>query len=200
MCYRPGADRPLARTPFAFLVRALPVVVAGSRCGGSCLSPVGPRIGCRVGGTRDIPVEAPFPEGRERFELGFSGWSRVLGVDAVSGTPHCDFADEGGVRVTSWWRRDRLGVTLAGVLLNLGGEVCDKLGSLCQVGPPNGLGKEPWWNARQPGQRTWVSRRERCETPVEDGRHIAYGPRVGSADGCQQVAEWVLSSFGREVD
>ena len=43
-----------------------------------------------------MPVEALFPEGRECFELGFSGWSRVLGIDAVGGPPHCDFANEGG--------------------------------------------------------------------------------------------------------
>ena len=42
----------------------------------------------------DMPVEVLFPEGRERFELGSSGWSRVLGIDAVGGAPHCDFANE----------------------------------------------------------------------------------------------------------
>jgi len=46
----------------------------------SCLSLVGRRICWRIGGTRDMPVEALFPQGRERFELVFSGWSRVLGV------------------------------------------------------------------------------------------------------------------------
>jgi hypothetical protein len=90
-----------------------------------CLSLIGPRIRGRVGGTRDIPVEALFPEGRERFELGSSGWSRVLGIDAVGGTPHCDFADEGGARVASWCSPDWLAVTLAGVVLNLAGEVGD---------------------------------------------------------------------------
>jgi hypothetical protein len=100
-------------------------VVAWTRCGESYASLVGPRICWRVGGTRDIPVEALFPEGRERFELGSSGWARVLGIDAAGGPPHCDFADEGGVRVASRWCPDWLGVTLAGVVLNLGGEVCD---------------------------------------------------------------------------
>ena len=84
-----------ARTPSG-LVRALPVVVPASRCGASCLSLVGSRICWRVGGMRHIAVEALFPEGRERFELGSSGGSWVLGIDAVSGPPHCDFADEGG--------------------------------------------------------------------------------------------------------
>jgi len=38
---------------------------------------------------RDISVEALFPQGRERFDLG---------IDAVGGPPHRDFADERGVR------------------------------------------------------------------------------------------------------
>ena len=35
-----------------------------------CLSFVKPRVAWRFDGTRDMPVEALFPEGRERFELG----------------------------------------------------------------------------------------------------------------------------------
>ena len=134
-----GCGRPV-RTPFGCLVRALAVVVPASKCGVCCLSLVGPRICWRVGGMRDIPVEALFPQGRERFELGSSGWSRVLGIDAVGGPPHCDFADEGGARVASRWSPDWLGVTLAGVVLDLVGEVGDQLGSLCQIGPPDGMG------------------------------------------------------------
>jgi hypothetical protein len=71
----------------------------------------------------DIPVEALFPQGRKCFEWGSSGWSRVLRIDAVGGAPHRDFADEGGARVTSRWCPDWLGVTLAGVVLDLVGEV-----------------------------------------------------------------------------
>ena len=118
-----GRGRP-ARTPFAALVWALPVA-AWTKCGASCLTLVGPRICWLGGGTRDIPVEALFPEGRERFELGSSGWSRVLGIDAVGGAPHCEFAEESGARVSSRWYPDWLGVTLAGVILDLAGEVCD---------------------------------------------------------------------------
>ena len=84
-----------------------------------------------------MPVEALFPEGRERFELASSsGWSRVLWIDAVAGAPHGDFADEGGARVASRRCPDWLGFTLAGVVLDLVGEVGDQLGSLCQVGGP----------------------------------------------------------------
>jgi hypothetical protein len=145
-----------------------------------------------------MPVEALFPQGRERFELGSSGWSRVLGINAVGGPPHCDFANKGGARVVSWCSPDRLAVTLAGVVLDLVGEVGDQLGSLGQIGPPGGLGMQCWWNAREPGQRAWVRRRERWEAPVEDGGHVACSAEVASGGGCQQVAEWMLSGFGRQ--
>src|SRR5215218_5710360 len=104
--------------------RALPVA-AWTKCGASCLSLVGPRICWWGGGTRDIPVEALFPEGRERFELGSSGWARILGIDAVGGPPHCDVTDEGCARVTSRRCPDGLGGILAGVVLDLVGEVGD---------------------------------------------------------------------------
>jgi len=72
-----------------------------------------------------MPVEVLFPEGRERFELASSsGWSRVLGIDAVGGPPHGDFADERGARVSSRCSPDSRAVTLAGVILDLVGEVC----------------------------------------------------------------------------
>ena len=78
------------------LVRGLPVATT---CGLCCLSLIGSRICWRVGGMRDIPVEALFPEGGERLELGSSGWSRALGINAVGGPPYCDFADEGGAQM-----------------------------------------------------------------------------------------------------
>jgi hypothetical protein len=181
------------------LVRALHVVVPATTCGVCCLSPVGSRIGWRVGGTRDMPVEALFPDGRERFELASSsGWSRVLGIDAVGGAPDCDFADEGGPQLSSRWCPRWLGVALAGVVLNLGGEVGDELGSLGQVDPPEGMGMERFWYAREPGQRTWVDGREGREAPVEDGGHVAGSAEVSSGGGCLQVQEGVLLGFGRQ--
>jgi hypothetical protein len=75
---------------------------------------------------RDISVEALFPEGLERFELGSSsGWSRVLGMDAPGGPPYCDLTDKCCTRVGSRCSPDRLGVTLTGVVLDLGCEVGD---------------------------------------------------------------------------
>ena len=54
-----------------------------------------------------------------------------------------------------WWA-----VTLAGVVLDLVGEVGDQLGSLGQIGPPDGLGMERFWYAGEPGQRTWADTRD----------------------------------------
>jgi hypothetical protein len=49
-----------------------------------------------------MPVESLFPEGGGGIKLAASsGWSRVLGIDAVGGPPHRDFADKCGARVTS---------------------------------------------------------------------------------------------------
>ena len=158
VCYRPGADGPLGRGSGFWYGRCRLLKLLGASA--SCLSLVGLCICWRVGGTRDIPVEALLPEGRERFELGSSGWSRVLGIDAVGGAPHCDFADEGGARVTSRCSPDWRAVTLAGVIVDLVGEVGDQVGSLCQVGAPDGMVMERCWNAGKPGQRTWVGRRE----------------------------------------
>src|SRR5215203_4337579 len=110
-----GCHRPV-RTLTGCLVRAQPAVVAATRCGACCLSLVAPCICWRVGGPRDVPVEALFPECRKRFEWGSSGWSRVLGIDAVGGAPHCDFTDEGGARMTSRWCPDWRGVTLASMV------------------------------------------------------------------------------------
>ena len=91
-----------------------------------------------------VPVESLFPEGGCCTELAASScWSRVLGIDAVGGTPHCNFADERQARVTSRRCPGWLASTSAGVILDLVGEVGDKLGSLCQIDSPNGIGMEP---------------------------------------------------------
>jgi hypothetical protein len=148
-----------------------------------------------------MSVEALFPQGGGCIELASSsGWSRVLRIDPVGGPPHCDFANKGGARIASRWCPDWLGVTLAGVILNLAGEVGNQLGPLCQVAPPERMGMERWWNAWEPGQRTWVDRRELWEPPVKDGGHVACGFEVASGGGCQHVAEWVFTGFGREAE
>ena len=89
-------------------------------------------------------------------------------------------------------------VTLAGVILNLSGEVGDELRSLCQLGPPDGMGMERSWNAREPGQRTGAGRCQLWEAPVEDGGHVAGSAEVSS--GYLHVAEWVFTGFGRQCE
>jgi hypothetical protein len=197
MCLSAGRGRP-ARTPFGFLVPALRVVVPASKCAVRCLSLVGSSICWRVGGTRNSPVEALLPQCRKRFELGSSSWSRVLGIDADGGPPHCDFADEGGARMTSGWCPGWWGVTLAGVIVDLVGEVGDQLGSLCQVVAPDRVGMQRVRNAREPGHRTWVDGRELWEAPVEHGGHVAGSAEVSSAGSCQHVAERVLTGVRGE--
>ena len=93
-----------------------------------------------------------------------------------------------------------LGVALAGVVVDLGGEVGDQLGSLYQIGPPDGMIMQRRWNAREPRQRTWVGRDEFGEAPVEDGGQVACRVEDASASGCQQVAEWMLSCSRRQGD
>ena len=72
-----------------------------------------------------MPAEALFPQDRGCLELGSSGWPQVLGIDAVGGSPHCDFADKCGARVTARCSPNWLGVTLTGAVLDLVGEVGD---------------------------------------------------------------------------
>jgi hypothetical protein len=87
----------------------------------------------------EASVEVVLPEGPSCLQLCGSGWSWVAGVDAVGGPPHCDFGDDGEVRTAARRRPHRLGCVLAGVILDLVGEVCDELGSLCQVVTPDGM-------------------------------------------------------------
>jgi hypothetical protein len=79
-----------------------------------------------------MPRESLFPQGGGCIELASSScWSRVLRIDPVGGPPHRDFANEGGgklPRCSPDWRA----VTLAEVILDLLGEVGDKLGSLAR--------------------------------------------------------------------
>jgi hypothetical protein len=61
------------------------------------------------------------------------------------------------------------------------------------------MGMKRFWYAGEPGQRSSVGR-ELWEAPVEDRGYVACGSEVATGGRCQQVAEWVLTSFGREVE
>jgi hypothetical protein len=60
------------------------------------------------------------------------------------------------------------------------------------------MGVERFWYAREPGQRTWVDRRQRWEAPLDDGGHVAGTAEVSSGGGCLQVAERVFTGLRRE--
>jgi hypothetical protein len=115
-----------ARTPFGLLVRAPPVVVPASKDGVCCLPLIGHRIYWQVGGTRDIPVEALFPQGGGCLELASS--SLVAGLGNRCRWQRARPRFPGGLPV----RPDWLGVTLAGAISDLVGEVGDQLGSFAR--------------------------------------------------------------------
>src|SRR5215218_6471540 len=154
----------------------------------------------------DLPVETLFPQGRKCFEWGASGWSWVLGIDSVGGPPHCDFADEGGARVASGWCPDWFGVAVAGVVMDLIGEVSDDLGSPRQVSPPDGMGMERWWNAWEPGQRTGLvgvsSGRRQSRTAAMSPAVLRSRPKAAVSmwrSGCSPVSAANASRWARRV-
>jgi hypothetical protein len=70
-------------------------------------------------------VEVVLPERRSCRQLRCSGWSWVVGVDAVGGPPHRDFTDDLDVRAAARRRPHRLGFVLAGVTSDPIGEAGD---------------------------------------------------------------------------
>jgi hypothetical protein len=129
------------------------------------------------------PVEMLFPEVRERFELGSSGWPWVLGVDAIGGPPHGDFANECSARAASRQSPEWLIVGSGGEVSNLAGEVGDVLCSFGQVVTPGGIVLNRVWNVWEPGQRSCFGCRECCEAPVEDGGHVPCAREIAAAGG-----------------
>jgi hypothetical protein len=103
-------------------------------------------IKCLVG-VLDSPVEVPLPEGGRIVWLCWSGGSVVVGVDAVGGPPDGDFTDEFDVWVAARWRPNWLDAVVAGVVLNVLGEVGDQVGSLGQVLAPIGVVIDRLWDS-----------------------------------------------------
>ena len=54
-----------------------------------------------VAAAGETSVEVVLPEGRSCLKLSCSGWSWVVGVDAVGGPPHGDFTNDGEVLATA---------------------------------------------------------------------------------------------------
>ena len=146
-----------------------------------------------------------FPQGREHLELGPPVGRGSRGLMPLAAR-HTAISPMRACRVGSRCSPDWLGVTLAGVILNLVGKVGDQLRSLCQIGVPDGMVMKRLWNPGKPGQRTWAGRREFWEAPVEDGGHVARGVEVASAaavsrwrSGCCPVSAANASRCARRV-
>jgi len=73
----------------------------------------------------EAAVEVVLPERGSCLQLSCSGWSWVVGVDAVGGSPHRDFTDDCEVRLAARRRPHRLGPVLAGLTSDLIGEAGD---------------------------------------------------------------------------
>jgi hypothetical protein len=119
-----GCGRPVLKLT-GCLVRALPVVVPASAVCPACRS-----LNLAL---PDESAAAAICRSRRCFHRAgsVSSWPpppvgrRVLGMDAVGGAPHCNFANEGGARVASGCSPGWRGVTLADLILDLVGEVGD---------------------------------------------------------------------------
>jgi len=75
-----------------------------------------------VAAASEVSVEVVLPKGRSCGQLCCSGWSWVTGLDAVGGSPHSDFTDDGEIRAAARRRPRRLGFVLADVTSDLVGE------------------------------------------------------------------------------
>ena len=197
VCYRPGADGPLGRRSGFWCGRCLSsprLSAVCAVCRSSALASAGGSVARAISRSRRCFQRAGSVSSWPPPPVGRGSWGLMpLAARHTAISP---------MRAVLGWlpgaAQTGSAVTLAGVVLDLAGEVGDQLGSLCQVVAPDGMGMQRFWNAREPGQRTWVGRRELWEAPVEDGGHVACGLEVASAGGCQQVAEGVFTGFGGE--
>jgi hypothetical protein len=107
------------------------------------------------------------PKGGRGLQLSCSGWSAVLGIDAVGGTPDLDFTDEGDARVAARRSPRRWRAVLVSVSSDMSGEVGDQLGALGKILAPNGMIMKRFRNAGKPGQRSRVCGCGFWESPVQ---------------------------------
>jgi hypothetical protein len=151
-----------------------------------------------VAAAGETSVEVVLPEGRSCLQLSCSGWSWVAGVDAVGGTPHSDFTNDGEVRAAARRRPHRLGFVMAGVTSYLVGEVGDELGPLRQILAPNGMIMKLCWNAEKPRKRPGVDGCRFWEAPVQHSGHVSCRVEFATGGRCVQVQEWMLTGLGRQ--
>lgn len=69
-----------------------------------------------IAGVGEGAVEALLAFRESGLKLFWSGWSAVLGVDAVGGPPHGDISDEADVQVRARRHPHELGAVVAGSL------------------------------------------------------------------------------------
>jgi hypothetical protein len=120
-----------------------------------------------------VSVEVLLPEGGHGLQLSCSGWSAVLGVDAVGGAPDGDVTKEGGGRVAARRCPYRRFAALAGAVSNLICEAENELRPLRQVVAPNGMIMKRFRNAGKPRQRPWFGGCGVWEAPVQYGGHVS---------------------------
>ena len=116
--------------PLVDLGWALPVVsifVTATFKGGTNSLPPEIQVGRVVASVGDVSIEMLLPFGRSGRKLFLSGWAAVVGVDAIRGPPHGDFANESGAQRTALRRPMGLSAVVVGVMSNVVGEVGDQL-------------------------------------------------------------------------
>ena len=128
-----------------------------------------------VAAAGEASVEVVLPEGRSYLQLCCSGWSWVVGVDAVGGPPHGDFTNDGEVLAAARRRPTRLWAVLTGLIPDVIGKVDHQPGPPAQVLTPNGMIMKRFRDTGKPGKRPWVSGCGLWEAPVQHGGHVCCG-------------------------
>jgi hypothetical protein len=113
--------------------------VTATFSGGTNSLPAEIHVGWVVVGVGDASIEMLLPFGRSGWQLCWSGWAAVVGVDAVGGPPYGDFTNESGAQRTVLRHPMGLSAVVVGVMSNVVGEVGDQLGPPGQVVPPVGV-------------------------------------------------------------
>ena len=115
------------------------IFVTATFKGGTKSLPSEIHVGRVVAGVGDASIEMLLPFGRSGRQLFWSGGAAVVGVDAIGGPPHGDFANESGAQRTVLRRPMGPSGVIVGVTPNMVGEVDDQLGPPGQVLPPVGV-------------------------------------------------------------
>jgi hypothetical protein len=148
----------------------------------------------------EATVEVVLPEGGSSLQLSCSGWSSVIGGDAVGGSPHGNFTDDADVRLAARRQPNWLHAVLTGLIANVTGKVDHQPGPLGQILTPNGMIMKRLRNSGKPGQRPGVGRCGVWEAPIQDGGHVCCCVEFATGSGCVQVEEWVLPGLNGQPE